>query len=147
MKIKSRIQIVIIGLFFGGIALLMSAGCVSYQSYSGPALPRNQIAILKLEHAPDSLRVSCVDGSAANLYQGASIKLLPGKHTILFYPFSDYGHFSGAAATNTIIVEAGKTYVARAEVTHLETSHGVVVTLRERLKGHDVRWRVVITEK
>jgi hypothetical protein len=66
------------------LALLVSAGCASYKSYSGPSLPRNQIAILRLEHAPDSLRVSSVDGSAADLYPGASIQLLPGKHTFRF---------------------------------------------------------------
>ena len=147
MKIKSRAQIVAIGLCFGGFSLLMSAGCASYQSYSGPALQRNQIAILKLEHAPDSLRVSSVDGSAADLYPGALIQLLPGKHTLSFYPLPEYGHISGASVTNTINVEAGKTYVAWAEVTHLQTRQGVVVPLKERFQGHDVRWKVAITEK
>jgi hypothetical protein len=147
MKIKSRMQIVAIGLSFGGFALLISAGCASYQSYSGPALPRNQIAILKLERSLDSLRVSCVDGAAADLYPGASIQLLPGKHTVSFYPLIEYGHFSGADATYTITVKAGKTYVAWAEVTHLETWHRAVVPLEDRLKNHDVKWKIVIKER
>ena len=129
------------------LALLAGAGCESYQSYSGPRLPPNQIAMLKLVHANASLRVSSIDGSKADLYPGALIQLLPGKHTLSFYPIFEYGRFAGPAAATTITVEAGKTYAAWPEVTPAETAQEAVAPLPERLKSHYVKWSVVIREK
>ncbi len=146
MKIKSFIQIVAFGLYFSGLAIL-SVGCLSYQTFSGPALPRNQIAVLNLENAPDSLRVTSVDGAVVDLYPGVSIQLLPGKHTLSFFPITTHSYLSGGAMTKTIWVEAGRTYFARAEVIRLETWRGVPVPFEERLNAHDVKWRVVIAEK
>jgi len=60
---------------------------------------------------------------------------------------NEYGHFTGSAKTITVAVEAGKTYGAWPEVTHLATKQGAVVPLEERLKGHDVKWNIVIRQE
>ena len=146
MKLITVTQIVAFAVYFSGLAILI-VGCVSYQSFSGPPLPRNQIAVLKLENAPDSLRVTCIDGTVMDLYPGASIQLLPGKHTMSFFPKTEHTYFSGAARIQTLWVVAGKTYIARAVLTHLDTLKGESASVNERLKAHDVKWRVVILEK
>ena len=148
MKIKSFTQIVLISVCIIGLAVL-GVGCLSYQSFSGPSLPRNRIAVLELENAADSLRVTSIDGTVVDLYPGTSIQLLPGNHALSFFPKTESTYYSGTAITKSIWVEAGKTYVAHVKIIHLDTLRGVSAPLSERLyaHAHDVKWLVVITEK
>jgi len=148
MKIKSFTQIALISVYIIGLAVL-GVGCLSYQSFPGPSLPRNRIAVLKLENAPDSLRVTCIDGKVVDLYPGTSIELLPGNHTLSFFPKTESTYYSGTAISKMIWVEAGKTYVAQVKVIDLDTLRGASAPLSERLyaHAHDVKCLVIITEK
>jgi hypothetical protein len=84
-----------------------------------------------------------------SLYPGASIQLLPGKHTLSFFPRTEHGYFSGPTLTKIVWLDAGKTYVAHAEVIHLATLRGMSATEFERLNSHtqDVKCRVEILAK
>ncbi|MGO8733035.1 MAG: hypothetical protein ACLQVM_09595 [Terriglobia bacterium] len=84
--------------------------------YSGPALPRSDVAVLEFPGmwwSTDYLRVTNIDGteipewSAAG--HGDKIEFLPGRHTITFVPRPP---FSGNPVTEHIPLEAGKTYQA-----------------------------------
>jgi hypothetical protein len=107
------------------VAGIFLTGCATgWQAYSGPALPRKQVAVLKTpagfsgQHA---VCVNSVDGRGTGTHWDgsprfphiipSSIELLPGRHTIVFTPYPTAG--SGSAIIKDINVEAGKTYKAK----------------------------------
>ena len=103
-----------------------------YKSYTGSALPRNQVAILALGTVwqPQQVNVDliAVDGRLINdahvSCEGRlfKVELLPGQHTISLIPTHAYFHYTADASGHTSVkvssvidktfdAEAGKTYV------------------------------------
>ncbi|MGA3161132.1 MAG: hypothetical protein ABSC77_07930 [Terracidiphilus sp.] len=120
------------------IALTSVAIAETYQAYSGPTLPRQNVAVLKLSH----VWVATVDGTPASVckdYHYAyavrqrtryfckshdqidTIELLPGNHTITFnfgmIPANTWANVNStdtvADISENISVEAGKKYKAQ----------------------------------
>jgi hypothetical protein len=116
--------------------LAATARAETYLAYTGPALPRQQVAVLDFSH----VKVDQVDGKSAlhcekhhwnglennSKYRNKcwlafpdSIEMLPGKHTIRFQFGADPLNtlaptaVSAQPITGDIVVEAGKTYKAQ----------------------------------
>jgi hypothetical protein len=110
-------------------AVILLCGCYSIvrQTYPGPALPRNQIAVIT---SPFTLRagafpvamVGCDGVAFAHLPD--RITLLPGTHKIQFRPLGGMVHYPGGRfttgefAVQTVSVEAGRTYRAVGRITN-----------------------------
>jgi hypothetical protein len=92
MKTKEISRIVGLWVLILAAAVLVSSCAI--QTYSGPLLPREKVAILKFGGAWGHLglakvRPTSVDGKNDQQFiwrQAGAIKLLPGHHTITFMP-------------------------------------------------------------
>jgi hypothetical protein len=106
-----------------GILITGCSTCSTYQAFPGPSLPRQQIAILKIDN--DHMWVSHIDGKSlkgrsdwfgrTGIYDHRMISLLPGEHSVGFdyssAPFN-VSYRSINPFYQDINLEAGKTYIA-----------------------------------
>ena len=133
-----------------------------YRAYIGPALPADQVAVLTF--SAEQFSLLSIDGYRINhnwdgsLFRktdkkrppGWEVELLPGHHTLSFYPYSFF-HKRGLVGTSVhpidkeIDVKAGKTYRAR-----MMTQNGGVTgygrTGNSVTTYSEVWWDVVISE-
>lgn len=105
------------------LAALTLTGCASvmFQTYPGPARPRNDIAVLRCGSAsifpPFSpfnrlnVYVAAVDGREPPETPD-EVAMLPGRHTITFVSYTTLG-YHGNTVIKDLDVEAGKSYLAK----------------------------------
>ncbi|MGA3025826.1 MAG: hypothetical protein ABSF98_13745 [Bryobacteraceae bacterium] len=138
------------------IGLTVTASSAAYRAYSGPALPRKQVAVLTLSH----IWVTAVDGKSLwQSWDGAPrpyhrppdpIELLPGQHKITFEfgynPMGGHAYLNDPTLIMDIVVEAGKTYKAHRKIQY---SGGKTYVSPGRITNtaNIDRWWVEITEK
>lgn len=96
------------------LALLMT-GCAPARLYSGPRLPKNQVAVISMPLA--GAQITKIDGQPIKLshYQ---FELLPGVHSVTVYDaISHVGHaLAKGEDTLTFQAEAGHEYEAHASI-------------------------------
>ena len=95
----------------------------TYRAYTGPELPRNQVAVLKLEArlgaaVDGQWAQTCVKRLAktASCSLADAVELLPGTHTVQFVFGGEGAAVYGVTAdpiVKTLSFEAGRTYVAK----------------------------------
>lgn len=134
MAIREMSRIVGLGLIIIVSTILLS-GCSSVQSYSGSALPQDQVAVLNFFSSSSDfgflagVRPIAIDGKGVNLWCGSrvcwtkvtSIQVLPGHHTITFAPDVPGSAVRYDVVSTEVDIEAGKTYRAK-PVYHVENS-------------------------
>ena len=101
------------------IAVLLLSGCGTMQAYSGPQLPKEQVAVVKsniLKHPFTTIVIAAVDGKSRS---GArtNVEVLPGRHTLdllvnvtVWYVTVNY------PASISFEAEAGKVYFVDAKI-------------------------------
>jgi hypothetical protein len=115
----------IIGAIISIVAATFLAGCHTYQAYKGPALPEQQISIVRagssnpfadLKYDQNDIWVSEIDGKLLSnkFHHYHLIKMLPGHHSISFMykSYGIYTYFTDTPYSMNIHVEAGKKYFA-----------------------------------
>jgi hypothetical protein len=95
------------------VAMMLLSGCtVTYRGYEGAARPKDEIAVLNLGSQwslKQKARAKQVDGTFTIDKDPDLIELLPGEHSITFFP--KYGFAN--EVTEDIVVEPGKTYLVK----------------------------------
>lgn len=96
---------------------LLSTGCQTFQCYSGPKLPRERVAVLKID---DELCLRRLDNLKTVMGDYDSITLYPGHHSFSFTYYNQGGTWTpngsysftrwGSSIDVDSNFEAGKTY-------------------------------------
>jgi hypothetical protein len=139
----------------------------AYQTYWGPPLPIEQVAILKIGGSPpfgndwvQPVKIDAQDFSLKKIYYDewaeshhdpervAAIQLLPGQHTIKFVPSQrdQNAGFSASPITIDLYVKAGKTYTAKGVFYDMNTTYEDT-SYRNYTRIQKGKWRVDIKEE
>lgn len=156
---KIQVATRFIGLNFIVIVMgTLLVGCAgAWHAYSGPALPRSEVAVLKCG-ASSGLKITSVDGKPTSVltndgmgayreagadWDGSTnrnssgfvteVELLPGSHQIAF---DTWDVISSGDLTKSIDVAGGKKYVAM--------MHKLNTDADDYMKIEDIRWTVWI---
>ncbi|HEY2954919.1 MAG TPA: hypothetical protein VGK89_06700 [Candidatus Eisenbacteria bacterium] len=104
--------------------VIFAQGCASqYVGHEGPARPRSQIAVVRIDPSSERLKFGSVDGVALpkSVHQ---VRVLPGIHTIALRGFSEQGAPLGLTLipaqveSLSVDVQAGHFYVVKAAGTN-----------------------------
>jgi len=112
-RLSCRIAVIVVA--------FVAVGCTStYPFYSGPRLPREQVAILKCRFNADppvtvQLFVERIDDIRVCTFK--PVELLPGSHKIVFELTSSATHDS---VVKQVFLDPGKTYIASYKI-HMPT--------------------------